>query len=68
MGRRGYPPELKDRAVRMVAEIRVEDESEFAAMGWVDVGASEGALPCRCVLATSAHPTKDHDWRDRRGR
>jgi hypothetical protein len=24
----------------MVAEIRVEDESEFAARGWVDVGAA----------------------------
>ncbi len=27
-----YPPELKERAVRMVAEIRAEDESEWAAM------------------------------------
>jgi transposase len=30
--RRRYPPELKDRAVRMVAEIRDEHESEWAAM------------------------------------
>jgi len=27
-----YPPELKERAVRMVAELRVEHESEWAAM------------------------------------
>ncbi len=27
-----YPPELKDRAVRMVAEVRAEHESEWAAM------------------------------------
>ena len=30
--RKRYPPELKDRAVRMVAEIRDEHESEWAAM------------------------------------
>jgi transposase len=27
-----YPPELKERAVRMVIEIRAEHESEWAAM------------------------------------
>jgi transposase len=27
-----YPPELKERAVRMVAEVRGEHESEWAAM------------------------------------
>src|SRR3982751_2088741 len=27
-----YPPELRERAVRMVAEIRVDHESEWAAM------------------------------------
>jgi transposase len=27
-----YPPELKERAVRMVVEIRAEHESEWAAM------------------------------------
>jgi transposase len=32
---RRYPPELRERAVRMVAEIRAEDESEWAAMGRV---------------------------------
>ena len=30
-----YPPELRERAVRMVAEIRGEHESEWAAMGRV---------------------------------
>jgi transposase len=30
-----YPVELRERAVRMVAEIRAEDESEWAAMGRV---------------------------------
>ena len=30
--RRRYPPELKERAVRMVAEIRSEEDSEWAAM------------------------------------
>ena len=30
--RRRYPPELRERAVRMVAEIRAEHESEWAAM------------------------------------
>jgi transposase len=30
-----YPPELKERAVRMVAEIRAEHESEWAAMAKV---------------------------------
>jgi transposase len=30
--RRRYPPELKERAVRMVAEIRAEEESEWSAM------------------------------------
>ena len=29
---RRYPPELRERAVRMVAEIRGEHESEWAAM------------------------------------
>ena len=33
--RRRYPPELKERAVRMVAEIRVEHDSEWAAMARV---------------------------------
>ncbi|WP_373279269.1 IS3 family transposase [Skermania piniformis] len=32
---RRYPPELRDRAVRMVAEIRAGHESEWAAMGEV---------------------------------
>ena len=32
---RRYPPELRERAVRMVAEIRAEHESEWAAMGRV---------------------------------
>ena len=30
-----YPSELRDRAVRMVAEVRGEHESEWAAMGKV---------------------------------
>jgi transposase len=30
-----YPPELKERAVRMVVEIRQEHESEWAAMAKV---------------------------------
>ena len=30
-----YPPELRERAVRMVAEIRGEHESEWAAMARV---------------------------------
>jgi transposase len=30
--RRRYPPELKERAVRMVAEIRADHDSEWAAM------------------------------------
>ena len=29
---RRYPPELRERAVRMVAEIRGDHESEWAAM------------------------------------
>lgn len=32
---RRYPPELKERAVRMVAEIMPEQDSEWAAMGRV---------------------------------
>ena len=32
---RRYPPELRERAVRMVAEIRGEQESEWAAMARV---------------------------------
>jgi transposase len=32
---RKYPPELRERAVRMVAEIRGEHESEWAAMARV---------------------------------
>ena len=32
---RRYPPELKERAVRMVAEIRDQHESEWAAMNQV---------------------------------
>lgn len=32
---RRYPPELRERAVRMVAEIRAEHESEWAAIGKV---------------------------------
>jgi transposase len=32
---RRYPPELKERAVRMVAEIRGQHESEWAAMNKV---------------------------------
>ncbi len=30
-----YPPELKERAVRMVAEVRGDHESDWAAMGRV---------------------------------
>ena len=29
---RRYPPELRERAVRMVAEVRADEESEWAAM------------------------------------
>lgn len=29
---RRYPPELRERAVRMVTEVRTEQESEWAAM------------------------------------
>ena len=40
-----YPPELKERAIRMVAEIRAEHDSEWAAMARVSqllgVGAPE---------------------------
>lgn len=32
---RRYPPELRERAVRMVAEVRVERESQWAAMSRV---------------------------------
>jgi transposase len=32
---RRYPPELRERAVRMVAEIRDQHESEWAAMNQV---------------------------------
>ncbi len=32
---RRYPPELRERAVRMVAEIRGDHESEWAAMAQV---------------------------------
>ena len=32
---RRYPPELRERAVRMVAEVRGEHESEWAAIGKV---------------------------------
>ena len=32
---RRYPPELKERAVRMVAEVRDEHESDWAAIGQV---------------------------------
>ena len=32
---RRYPPELRERAVRMVAEVRDQHESEWAAMGKV---------------------------------
>lgn len=32
---RKYPQELRERAVRMVAEVRTEQESEWAAMGRV---------------------------------
>jgi transposase len=32
---RRYPPELRERAVRMVAEIRADHESEWAAMARV---------------------------------
>ena len=35
-GRQGkYPPELRERAVRMVAEIRADHDSEWAAIGKV---------------------------------
>jgi transposase len=30
-----YPPELRERAVRMVAEVRADHESEWAAIGRV---------------------------------
>ena len=32
---RRYPPELRDRAVRMVGEVRADHESEWAAMNEV---------------------------------
>lgn len=34
-GTKRYPAEMRERAIRMVAEIRAEDESEWAAMGKV---------------------------------
>jgi transposase len=34
-GSKRYPPELKERAVRMVGEIRADHDSEWAAMGKV---------------------------------
>jgi transposase len=42
---RRYPPELKERAVRMVADIRADHESEWAAItrvsGLLGVGSAE---------------------------
>ncbi|GGN94073.1 hypothetical protein GCM10011610_56650 [Nocardia rhizosphaerihabitans] len=35
MSSRKYPPELRERAVRMVAEVRDQYESEWAAIGAV---------------------------------
>ena len=32
---RHYPPELRERAVRMVAEVRADHDSEWAAMAKV---------------------------------
>ena len=32
---RRYPPELRERAVRMVAEVSGQHDTEWAAMQWV---------------------------------
>ena len=46
-GRSGkYPPELRERAVRMVAEVRGDHNSEWAAIGAVALAA--------CVVTRTA--------------
>ena len=48
---RRHPPELKERAVRMVVEIRADHDSDWAAMGQVaqllGVGSAETVRNCR---------------------
>ena len=57
---RRYPPELRERAVRIVAEIREQHETEWAAMRGLGVArcrdhrdgaqmASPGRDRCRCA-------------------
>ena len=50
---RVYPPELRERAVRMVAEISDQHESEWAAMGEV-ARLLRGPDPRRCANGCAA--------------
>jgi transposase len=46
---KGYPPELRERAVRMVEEIRPQHASEWAAMGKVaSLGATHKVINPHC--------------------
>jgi transposase-like protein len=73
-----YPPELRERAVRMVAEIRPNDSTEWAAMKAVaaklGIGAAEtvrtwSAMPKSTVASGLASrprkPRRSSGWRPR---
>ena len=49
MSRKSYPPELRERAVRMVVEVRGEYRSEWAAIG--SVAQKLGVGTAQTVLA-----------------
>ncbi|KAL58261.1 transposase [Mycobacterium tuberculosis XTB13-123] len=68
---RRYPPELRERAVRMVAEIRGQHDSEWAAISEVarllGVGCAETVrkLSRRKRFSSADSSARDHDRRIR---
>jgi transposase len=68
---RGYPPELKQRAVRMVGEIRGEHESGWAAMGraaellgvWTPASVRKSFRETRSISASGPGLRRRKPWR-----
>ena len=62
---RRYPPELRERAVRMVAEISDHHESEWAAIGKVaqllGVDGGDGAASGCAGPRSTRRPAGDHE-------
>ncbi len=69
MGRRGsnYPPELRERAVRMVAEVQADYPSEWAAIGAVASKLGIGSTETLRKWVRRAEVDAGHGRADQRG-